>query len=235
MSLMKYSTKITLFNSYFDKNDRLSFKAILSIFQDVASIHAEEIGVGYKSMLNQNLYWVLSRVKIDIIKMPEINQTVIVETWPHEKGRVDFDRDLKICSEDGEILIIGTSKWCVIDTVQRRLQRAENVNYIGEIFPAVNYEDMFGKIKLPDSCPMFKFNYKVLFSDLDHNQHMNNTNYSNLVASAVENEKHNHFEINFLNECRLNDNIAINHYKDGYKEFVVGSVGDIKTFVALVE
>ena len=235
MSLMKYSTKITLYNSYFDKNDRLTFKAILSIFQDVASVHAEEIGVGYKSMLNQNLYWVLSRIKIDILKMPEINQTVIVETWPHEKGRVDFDRDLKICSEDGEILIIGTSKWCVIDTIQRRLQRAENVNYNGEIFSAVNYEEPFAKITLPNVDLVLKFNYKVLFSDLDHNQHMNNTNYANLVASAVENEKYNHFEINFLNECKLNDNIAVAHCKDANQEFVVGSVGDLKTFTALVK
>lgn len=235
MSVMKYSTKITLYNSYFDKNDRLSFKAILSIFQDVASIHAEDIGVGYKSMLNKNLYWVLSRIKIDILKMPKINQTVVVETWPHEKGRVDFDRDLKICSEDGEVLVIGTSKWCVIDTVQRRLQRADNVNYIGEVFTEVNYEQPFGKIILPDSDFIFKFNYKVLFSDLDHNQHMNNTNYANLVASAVENEKINHFEINFLNECKLNDQINVVICKNVNQEYVIGSVGDLKAFTALVK
>ena len=235
MSVMKYSTKITLYNSYFDKNDRLSFKAILSIFQDVASIHAEDIGVGYKSMLNKNLYWVLSRIKIDILKMPEINQTVVVETWPHEKGRVDFDRDLKICSEDGEVLVIGTSKWCVIDTVQRRLQRADNVNYIGEVFTEVNYEQPFGKIILPDSDFIFKFKYNVLFSDLDHNQHMNNTNYANLVASAVENEKINHFEINFLNECKLNDQINVVICKNVNQEYVIGSVGDLKAFTAIVK
>ncbi|MBQ8615718.1 MAG: hypothetical protein IJ415_04055, partial [Clostridia bacterium] len=123
MATMKYKTKIALFYSYFDFNDRLSTKSILNIFQDVASTHGEELGVGYLPMLEKNLYWVLSRIKFDILKMPEVNQTVIVETWPHQKGRVDFDRDLKITSEDGEVLIIGTSKWCVIDTVKRMLQR----------------------------------------------------------------------------------------------------------------
>ena len=78
MTQMKYSTRITLYNSYFDINDRLTPKSILSVFQDVASIHAEEIGVGYEEMVSKNLYWVLSRIKFDIIKMPVINQTVIV-------------------------------------------------------------------------------------------------------------------------------------------------------------
>ena len=85
MNNMLYKTSVTLYNSYFDCNDRLTTKSILSIFQDVASSHAEEIGVGYESMLKQNLYWVLSRIKIDIIRMPAPNETVIVETWPHKK------------------------------------------------------------------------------------------------------------------------------------------------------
>ena len=112
---MKHKTNITLYNSYFDLNDALTPKSILNIFQDVASVHAEEIGVGYSDMLAKNLYWVLSRVKFDIIKQPTPNQTVIVETWPLEKGRIDFDRDFLITSTDGEVLIKGTSKWCVID------------------------------------------------------------------------------------------------------------------------
>ena len=149
MKTMRYSTKITLYNSYFDINERLTAKSILSIFQDVASIHAEEIGVGYEAMVKNNLYWVLSRVKFDIIKMPFINQTVIVETWPHVKGRIDFDRDIRILSEEGEVLIIGTSKWCVIDAVSRMLQRTENVNYVGEYYNEVNYEDRFNKIIVP--------------------------------------------------------------------------------------
>lgn len=230
---MKYSTKITLYNSYFDINDRISIKSILNIFQDVASIHAEEIGVGYKAMLDKNLYWVLSRIKIDILKMPEINQSVIVETWPHAKGKIDFDRDLRILDEDGETLIIGTSKWCVIDTINRRLQRTDNVNYLGEIFSLVNYQEKLNKITLPDSTLTEGSNYKVSFSDLDHNQHMNNTNYANLVMNTILSKEITHFEINFLNECKINDNITLLLANNDNKEYVVGKVGDTLTFTAM--
>lgn len=234
MKRMKFRTKITLFYSYFDYKDRLSTKSILNIFQDVASIHGEELGVGYQAMLNKNLYWVLSRIKIDIIKMPEVNQTVIVETWPHQKGRIDFDRDLKITSEDGELLIIGTSKWCVIDTVKRMLQRTDNVNYTGEYCLDVNYPNQFDKINLPENNLNLQFSHNVQISDLDHNKHMNNTNYANLVLNAVENKTYTHFEINFKNECVLNDQLDIYSTKQEDEEFVVGKVEDKISFVALI-
>ena len=100
MNEMKYETKIILYNSYFDVNERLTPKSILNIFQDVASHHAEEIGVGFDDLIKLNLYWVLSRIKFDIISMPYINQEVIIQTWPHEKGRIYICGTLKHSSLD---------------------------------------------------------------------------------------------------------------------------------------
>lgn len=232
MSILKYSTEITLYDSYFDLNDNLSAKSILSIFQDIASVHAEEIGLGFKATFEKHLYWVLSRVKFDILKMPKINQTVIVETWPHEKGKIDFDRDMRILSKDGEVLVIGTSKWCVIDVTSRMLQRTDNIAYNGEICPDVNYCDRFGKIALPSEDLQQKFSYTVRFSDLDHNKHMNNTNYAALVSSVVENKTFTHFEINYLHECKQDDEIIISATITADGEFVIGTVADKTVFTA---
>ncbi|MBQ8909262.1 MAG: hypothetical protein IJY90_03155 [Clostridia bacterium] len=229
---MKYSTKICLYNSYFDLNNRLSAQSILSIFQDVASVHGEEIGVGYQTMLCKKLYWVLSRIKFDILKMPQINQTVVVETWPHVKGRIDFDRDFKILSEDGQTLVVGTSKWCVIDTENRTLQRTDNVNYVGEYCLDVNYAERFGKIVLPMQNKQHKFTWLVGFSDLDHNGHMNNTKYANLILNVVENKYYTHFEINFLNECLIGDELNCSLIKTADGEYVEGEVGDKTAFLA---
>ena len=234
---MKYQTKITLYNSFFDANDNLSFKSILNIFQDVASIHGEILGVGYEAMLKKNLYWVLSRIKIDILKMPKPNDVVVVETWPHEKGRVDFDRDLKIMSETGETLIIGTSKWCVIDTKTRMLQRTDNVNFMGqgEFCKNKNYEDKFTKIVLPVGQTEQKFVHKVRFSDLDHNQHMNNTNYATLAQNALEGKSFGHFEINFNAECVLGDEILVEAVKTSNEAFVLGNVNGKNAFMVYVK
>lgn len=235
MSIMKHTSKITLYSSYFDINDRLSPKSILNIFQDVAAVHGEELGVGYLSMLEKNLYWVLSRVKFDIIKMPDVNQTVIIETWPQVKGRIDFDRDMRIMSEEGEVLIIATSKWCVIDTVKRMLQRTDNVNYDGEYYIVKNYEDRFNKIMMPVENFEEKFIHVVRYSDLDHNQHMNNTNYANLVVNALENKIFNHFEINFISECVDKDEIHVCLFKNGNSQYISGRNKENIAFNAYVE
>ena len=232
--IMKRSDKITLFSSYFDMNDRLSAKSILNMFQDAAGVHADDIGVGYESMLAKNLYWILSRVKFDVLKMPIPNQTVIVETWPHEKGRIDFDRDFKILNENGEVLIIGTSKWCVIDTETRTLQRTENVNYNGEVLTDKNYEDRFAKIVVPTENLKESFVHEVRFSDLDHNKHMNNTNYAILAANATESKVFSHFEINFLNECLIGDKIVVSSAKTDAGEYISGTVGEKIAFSVYV-
>ena len=234
--IMKHSAKIVLYSSYFDMNDRLSAKSFLNLFQDVAGVNAVEIGVGYEDMLKKYLYWILSRVKFDVLKMPVPNQTVIVETWPHEKGRIDFDRDFKILSEDGEVLVIGTSKWCVIDTETRSLQRTDNVNYVGEICPDVNYQEKFGKIMLPQEDSFEEvFTHTVRFSDLDHNKHMNNTNYALLAANATTKQNFLHFEINFLSECVIGDNIVVSLAKTDDGEFVIGKNGDKVSFSVFIK
>lgn len=235
MELMKYETKIRLYNSYFDANERLTPKSILSIFQDVSSYHAEILGVGYKVLLEKNLYWVLSRIKYDIIKMPLINQEVIVQTWPHLKGRVDFDRDIRILSLDNEPLIIGTSKWCVIDTKSRMLQRANAIEYTGLYYNEMNYNDKFNKIIIPTNSDIKLFTHKVVFTDLDNNNHMNNTNYAVLISNAVKNNHFNHFEINFLNECMLNDEIIISSITSQENEIILGKVNNTIAFVAKIE
>ena len=232
MKPLKYTTQITLYNSYFDQNNNLSAKSILSIFQDVASIHAEEIGIGYEQMLKQNIYWMLSRVRFDIKKQPTLNQVVIVETWPHQKGRIDFDGDMKISSLDGETLIVAQSKWCVIDTINRMLQRTDNINYNGECLPNKNYEDKFVKVSLPEQEPTYKYSHNVSFCDLDHNGHMNNTNYANLVLDTIHNKLYNHFEINFVSECLENDKIDIYYTNNENGEYVVGKNADKVAFVA---
>lgn len=233
MAEMKYSTEITLYNSYFDANDKLSLKAILSIFQDVASIHAEEIGVGYSDMKNNGLYWVLVRIKIDIKKMPSPNERVKVYTYPLEKGRIDFDRELRITSLGGETLITGVSKWCVIDTVTRALKRTDGVNYLGEYVKEKIYTEPFDKISFSDTNLEEAFSYKVNFADLDHNGHMNNTNYASLVSSLLNGAPFRHFEINFISECKKGDEIKVCIKRETDKTFVKGTVGEKISFISL--
>lgn len=233
---MKYKTDLTLYNSSFDKGDRITLTALLSIFQDVASVHAEDLGVGYEAMLKKGLYWVLSRIKLDVLFDPKPNEEVTVVTWPHVKGIVDFDRDMKILSKGGETLIKATSKWCVIDSTSRKLAPAKDVEYNGSAYePEVCYEGRFPKIIIPSLEKVEVMRHVVRYSNIDHNGHMNNTNYATLVSDVIENKIVRHIEINFLSECLEGEEIVLYKVRDDKEEYVIGEVDNRRVFVAKTE
>ena len=230
-----YTTKIKLFNSYFDCNDKIKPTAIFNIFQDVACVHGEQIGVGYLEMLSKNLYWVLSRVKYDILKHPKIDEEVTIETWPLTKGRIDFDRDFLIKNEHGEVLIKGTSKWCVISSITRSLERTDNVTYNCECLTKQNYPEKFVKTETCEILEKPSLTHKVNFSEIDHNKHLNNVNYATFTTNVLRENYFNHLQINFISECKLDDEIKI-YYKTTANGYVIsGYVNNILKFSALAK
>ena len=80
-----------------------------------------------------------------------------------------------------------------------------------------------------------KYSHIVRFSDLDHNHHMNNTNYAPLIANALENKNFTHFEINYLNECIENYEIKIMHTKNSDGEYIIGKVDDKTVFSSFLK
>ncbi len=207
---LKYTLKMTLLPSHFDMNDKIKAESIFSIFQDVASFHGELMGIGFLPMLEKHLYWIVSRVKFDILIDPQAYQEVVVETWPHQKGKVDFDRDYLIKNLDGEVLVKGTSKWCVISTETRKLELPSSFEYPeGEYEAAVNYEERFVKTPSVKKGDEPAFSHQVSYHEIDHNLHLNNVFYTTYVFDAVKAQEFKHLQINFIQECRLGDIVDV--------------------------
>lgn len=232
---LKHSETIKLLPSQFDLNDKLLPSAIISLFQDIASIHGEMIGVGFEAMFKKGLYWVTVRTKYDVLKQPKPYQNVVIETWPHEKGKVDFDRDYLIKDCDGNILIKGVSKWCVISTTTRRLELPRAVEYPdNQVYcEDINYAEKFLKTPAiePDGQPQLE--HVVCYSEIDHNMHLNNVHYADYVFNVLKPNCLTHMQINYIAECRLADKIKIYFKKhpDGF--LVAGYVDDELKFTAL--
>ena len=232
---MKYELK-TVFDENFFKNKNLVIEKIMRLFQEVASHHANELGLGFDNMIKKNLYWVLLRVKFDIELLPKRNQIILVETWPHEKGRIDFDRDFLIKDEDGNVLIKATSKWCVIDSIKRMIQRTDQIEYNGEYLNHKNYNDKFDKIMYEEN-DNYKYlgNYRVKNDDIDENGHMNNANYARVALILLDNHNYTHFEINFIKECMFDDVIEIYSFNNQGKRYILGKVDEAISFVIYIE
>lgn len=233
---LKHTEKIKLLNSNFDLNDRLKPTSIFELFQDVACVHGEQMGVGFEEMLEKKLFWVVSRVKYDVLIDPKVYQDVIIETWYHKKGRIDFDRDYLIKDLDGNVLVKGTSKWCVISTETRRLETIDKINYPDEYYPEVNYEERFVKTPCIEREGEPAYSHTVSYNEIDHNLHLNNVNYATYVYNALKAKEFSHFQLNFIEECKLGERLDVFVKEDENSGYLVaGYVDDKVKFSAYVK
>lgn len=184
-----FKKQYNLRSSDFDRFLEIKPSAILDLFQTVAGLHAEKLGVGFNAMLERGFLWVILKVKYEVIRMPGMYENVTVATWPLEPKRLDFIRNYQIFDESGKVIIKGTSQWAVIDKDTRKLARVTDVYKNIDRFCQ---DEVFDEklIRVPD------FNetepqYIIAsgFSDFDSNGHVNNIRYADYVINAMKPQK----------------------------------------------
>ena len=221
-------------------NDFIRPATVLDYFQDIAGIHATELGVGFKPMLDLKLYWVILYVTFEKIgKMPKFGDVIKVNTWPKMQSKLEFEREYEIRDLNDNLLIKGISNWCVINSETRRLERAEKVKFNGEYYDKSNYDTKCKrKLGLIPNNIIKEYDYKVHMTDLDHNMHLNNARYLDIVYNMMlENGKKDFkkCEIAYISEARLNDIIHVKYFKEDNKDLYLGYVNDELCFEASLE
>ena len=223
--------------SDYDKRDLIRPSAIMDMFQDAAGQNAEEQGVGYKELFDKDIIWVLLRNRFDVIKYPPLYATVRVKTWPHPRGKADFDRDYLVSSVDGkEVYIKGSSKWCLCNIKTRRIIFAKDVVFNDETFlPDVVYQGGLNKIKDFSEEGFEVYEDKTHFCDLDHNGHINNIKYTDYILNAVspkDGEAITYLEIDYIKEMPSDRNYKIFYKKTGAEYLMKCVSGEVEVFMA---
>lgn len=216
--------------SDYDINDDVLMSHIAEIFQDIAGNHSEFLGCGYEAVKSKDMIWVLAKTKIDVIKNPIIAKNVIVETIAYKPNGLIFARELIIKDkETGETLITGNSNWCLVSLSTRRLVRP-NIDVVPFEQDDTNriYKD---KMKSLDNIQFededFMFDQTIRFTDLDHNRHMNNCHYLDIITNAVSptsNQRITSLEINYEKECIKDDEILV------YKKIISDTEGFVTAY-----
>ena len=221
-------------------NDKIKPSGVLDFFQDIAGIHAAELGLGSNDLFKSNLLWILTYTEFDVLKyIPKFSDEIFLCTWPKESARLDLPREYEIRNDANELLIKGISSWVVTDPVTRRVQRPNQITFPGEFYQPTNYpERSKRKVGLRHDGFDASYEYKVLFTDLDHNGHMNNAKYLDMIYNMQYyegNPEYKHVEIEFIHEAKLNEVVNIKHYKDENYDCYVGFIEDVVCFEVKME
>ena len=210
-----YNFEIKSFHA--DQNGKLTLPALFHFLQECAWDNARQNNFGYEFLNENNAFWVLSKVLVQIDDYPEWKDEIKIKTWPKGSDGFFAIRDFEVYVND-KVIGRATSYWLILDQTSRRPKKLDEFNFVHENFlqeQAINRK--LGKIKILDELEVIETR-KVYYSDLDVNKHVNNATYVRWILDSLfalnENRLISEFEINFISELNLNEQFKIRKLKN---------------------
>ena len=209
-SIYEQEFELTFLNCY--PNGLLKYTDLCNFIQITAGNHADLGGISYSDLQRHDQAWVLSRIRVEIAKLPKWRDKIVMKTWIKS---LENSRSIR-CLEmylNGEKIAGCETFWVVINTQTRRPDilvlnhdHFKRFNTDATLKPTekINTNEVFEKIG----------NRKVVFSDLDIVNHANNVKYlewcfdyenpNKLLMSEVK-----ALDMNFMRELNLYDEAEI--------------------------
>ncbi len=194
--------------NYYDTTYRLECKiaSILNYLSDIGSRQSEELGAGFKYLEEKHLAWVFYKYNINFKRYPRYGEKIRVTTMAKGFKKFYASRVYKIYDANGEVIIEGEGIFLLMDTVRRRAVRipVEQYAIYGVDSDLENHIQIDKIEKLKDA--MFSESFKVRYSDIDSNKHVNNVKYVEWAMESIPVETRINYEVSnievvFQKEC----------------------------------
>ena len=223
MQVSKYQKTYVVRSYEVDCHGVLRLLSLMNILQDIATENADVLGLGLVECQKLNLSWVGSNYLVHIDRMPKINESFTVTSWPAEAKACSAIRDFKVTDANGKTIIKASSQWVLIDYIRRRPVMIKK--YFSN-YTALNERVLttdFAKIKEPGGVTESHL-YKVRFDDIDVNQHVNNAVYPLWASESVYHDyriKHTpqELEIAFKKEALYGETVEVFTQQTGDNSF----------------
>jgi medium-chain acyl-[acyl-carrier-protein] hydrolase len=211
---------------------KLRMNSLADFFQEIAWCHADSDDFG-RNLLEDNLSWVLSRFDIKAVNLPSWGETIRVFTAGRGVDKLFAFREFLITDLDGKPLAQAMSSWVLLNTVSKKLHRPEQVLPVALFDPYLKPDWQPERIRMSGKLQNEE-EVKVKYSDLDLNNHVNNTVYIRWIEDFFKenNIDPSHLLINYLAECVLGDIVKIELFESDGKFQFQGKVLDKLVFLA---
>ena len=187
-----------------DSSGCLGIPNTFSLFMDIATEHADMLGIGLKDLAPLHRFWLTVKSKAHFYRRPALSETVTLSTWPEHPDSRKCNRDYTITSGN-ELLVAGKTEWAVIDTLSGRLVKVDSVYPEGLVLlDDISIEEDFVKFSTDLSDAVVLGEYRVNSNDIDLGGHMNNVAYIRTVEGLFSTDE---LEKNPINELEI-------HYKN---------------------
>jgi acyl-ACP thioesterase len=176
--------------------------ALANFFQEAAGEHAEKLGVGMEALYSLGRTWMLSRIDIEIERLPRTGEQVVVRTWPFGTERIFAMRCMELLDSQGRRMAGALYDYFIYDIKLGRPLRPERILDPGlRVDKPLPYADLSPGLHEPGLFPAEltgdprdagwkqAFSLDVASHHIDNNGHVNNAHYVNWLSDAIPPEE----------------------------------------------
>ncbi|MCO6162834.1 acyl-[acyl-carrier-protein] thioesterase [Flavobacterium sp. NRK F7] len=205
-SILEQQQEITFLHCY--PNGYLKYTDLCNLLQLTAGRHADLGGISFTDMQAFHQAWVMSRMRLEIKKLPKWRDIVTIKTWVKTLENSRSVRCLEMYLNDEKIVGCETF-WAVINTKTRR---PEALALPHDHFQKFEIDASLASTKKIDISTNVTTlaNRKVVLSDLDVVNHVNNVKYMEWCLDFEDptrllNQEIATLDINFIKELNWDD------------------------------
>ena len=196
---------------------------------NAADFHSTDRGFGMKYLMSINRSWVLSRLAIEMVEMPEMYTRFKVETWVESAMRYFTSRNFRVVGEEGKVFGYGRSIWAMIDTENRQptdifaIDNGAINNWI--VKDKECPIDKGGRVKMSDEAEFVRA-IDTYYHDVDINGHINSVKYIEHVLDLWNQAWYREhpikrFEIAYVAEAHQGDKLNFYREQTGENEYCI--------------
>lgn len=177
---MYKETRVIEYNDV-DCYGRIKMNFLFTRLAEVATEDALKTGIMNDEFM-KHFGWVVSRQTLELSDDLRLGDEITVTTYPKKPSAAIFPRYYTI-EKKGVVVGECFSIWTILDLEHRRIARASQT---GLTFPDIKERMAKMPKRLKKIDGEKTASYEVQFSDIDLNQHMNNTCYIRLAYNLID-------------------------------------------------
>ena len=209
-----YSRSYYLSAAECNAEQELALPQLVQKLIDVATEHANHLGIGNPDMPAPDMGWVLSRLTVEMTSYPRENSDYRIETWVEDWNRHFSLRAFAISDTEGNVYGYARSVWMVLNTKDRSNAGLSGLDFKREWISGrecpIPKQEKHLRIEPDESSPVYRFKY----CDIDFYRHVNTVRYIDLLLNQFELPVYDanivgRLELSFLHEASYGMEIRI--------------------------
>lgn len=173
-----------------DCSNHLKISAVMKYMQQTSSQQLAHMGFSVEKLMQEKMVFLLSKISIQIHRMPVCNEEIVVGTAPTQPRGARFVREFVVESPKGERLVSALSLWILVHPDTRKILRPSFFPYDMQFQPPALQEIMEDvSLEKQSTSSSVCTQISVQYSHIDINQHVNNAVYADFVCDTLPYQK----------------------------------------------